>query len=310
MANLLGKLLPQFDSKINAPYICPMCLKPLDTKNTNQVTKGHIIPEASGGKDWVPLCKQCNSDFGKNQDKWLGEYINLITNDKSTIVDAKTKSKYINIDGKKLSGKVQPSNDGGIDVFLYHDLNPPGVVKNLRFSEIIEISFTPEILKHENDIKMGFVIAAYLMWFEKIHWNWVFHAPMDRVRSQILNNEFDGVATTYVIDLPQKPIKEPSIGFAEHKDTYYPAAMICDKMVIFPNYKSELPNKDFLHREKLEFIFIGLEAFEVPHGVAMFDQVVICPIIKNGSTRIPELMLKITGDNGNPIKWGKLSENA
>jgi len=81
-------------------------------------------------------------------------------------------------------------------------------------------------------------------------------------------------------------------------------------MVIFPNYKSTLPNQDLLHHEKLEFIFMDLEPFEVPHGVAMFDQVVICPIIQNGTTGIPEFMLKITGDNENPIMWGKLNENA
>src|SRR5690554_2804880 len=100
-------------------FLCPTCMEQFHVEQDSDCyTAGHIIPEAAGGKDWTILCRTCNSRFGEKQDKWFGEYLCVLQNPEGTLFHAKSKSKYITVNGVTVSGKVSVSEeDGRIEVF-------------------------------------------------------------------------------------------------------------------------------------------------------------------------------------------------
>ena len=92
LAKYLNKHLCSFGDGFEDKVICPTCVKEFDLNlDQRSFTAGHILPEASGGDEWTFLCKDCNSQFGEKQDKWLGEYLNILSNPRGDAFRCKNK---------------------------------------------------------------------------------------------------------------------------------------------------------------------------------------------------------------------------
>ncbi|MCG9735712.1 HNH endonuclease [Pseudoalteromonas shioyasakiensis] len=289
LAKYLNEHLCSFGDGFENKVICPTCVKEFDLNSGQRsFTAGHILPEASGGSEWTFLCKDCNSQFGEKQDKWLGEYLNILNKPTGMLLDAKTKSRYISINDKTVNGSISVSDvDGGIDIVLPINRNPPGKVESMKFGENLEINFEIPLTLHENEIAVGYITAAYLMWFNEIGYNWVFQSSLDNVRKQILNCDRD-IDGAKVIDLPTDKMEMQGVGVIINSGTLYPCCVVVDKFVIFPtpptvssptpkNVKFESPcNIEFLNLAVLNFPYLTL--FDEYH-VVVPNRLKKCPPI-------------------------------
>lgn len=197
-------------------------------------TAGHIIPEAAGGKEWTILCRVCNSRFGERQDNWFGEYLCVLQNTEGSFFHAKSKSKYITVNGVTVSGRVSVSEeDGAIEIFTPIYRNPPGKVESIPHVEKLEVQFTPEITKHINEVQVGYITAAYLTWFNLVGYSWAMQSSLEPVRKQIRECDYalDGAK---VVDLMPERIFEPDIGVVAESGHVYPCCLMYDRVVIFP----------------------------------------------------------------------------
>lgn len=103
--------------------MCPTCMDTFKFDVEDEIAKitmGHVVPEFAGGKQWTILCKRCNDTFGSKQDKWLGEYLDVLVTPEATPLHAKTISRRLTVNGVEVNGLIKPSdNHDGIDMFLY-----------------------------------------------------------------------------------------------------------------------------------------------------------------------------------------------
>ena len=83
--------LELFNKDYKNKFICPVCLSIIDLKEINKITEAHILPKVTGNNLITWLCSECNSKFGRFQDRWLGEYINIKKN--KTLFSDKTTTK-------------------------------------------------------------------------------------------------------------------------------------------------------------------------------------------------------------------------
>jgi hypothetical protein len=52
-------------------------LREVEPPTRSGIDTAHLIPEAAGGHRTTLLCKKCNNEFGRCQDRWLGDFLNL-----------------------------------------------------------------------------------------------------------------------------------------------------------------------------------------------------------------------------------------
>ncbi len=64
-----------YDGKAAGYFVCPTCLRgwPLSDANSDPhlVTRGHVVPKALGGREYVLECRDCNSKLGTKFDSAL-----------------------------------------------------------------------------------------------------------------------------------------------------------------------------------------------------------------------------------------------
>jgi hypothetical protein len=305
LAKYLNEHLCSFGDHFNDVIICPTCLSRLDlNRDQDKFSAGHIIPEAAGGDEWTFLCNTCNSEFGRKQDKWFGEYLHILNNPKGTFLNAKTKGKYISVNGQTVRGDINISRDGSIEIFLPIDRNPPGKVKSIKMDTTLVVSFKPELIDHENEIEVGYITAAYLTWFHEIGYNWIFQSSLDVVRRQIVecNRNLDGAK---IIDLDTHKLEIQGIGIINQSGFTYPCCIVIDKIVVFPapsTTNAPTPKK-ISFDSPCNIDFLKLAIMNLPY-ITLYDggQVVV-PDQLTKSIPIPNLALYIYSDNGKKPEW-------
>lgn len=238
IAHKLADDLSKFDGSMKGKFMCPVCADIYDCNDETNITDGHIIPDAVGGKGLTLLCKSCNSRFGGNQDKWFGEYLDILLN-KKTFLSAKTRSKYLTINGTKVRGDVKELDDGGIDIFLHIDRNPPGLVESISLGKSVDLTVEIPLAKNQKQIEVGYLTAAYLMWFKQLGYSWVFQSHLNSVRSQIQSPLKPIIEGSFLIDISAQKIAKPSIGVLDLDERSYPCSAIYDKLVIFPTMSDQ-----------------------------------------------------------------------
>lgn len=311
LAKFLSQHLSSFGKGFDDHLLCPTCMIRLHANNDSHIyTVGHIVPESSGGIDWTLLCKCCNSKFGEKQDKWFGEYLVVLNNPKGTFIHAKTKSKYISVNGVQVSGKVSISEeDDSIEVFLPINRNPPGKVESISFGETLEITFTPELVKHINEIQVGYITAAYLTWFKEIGYNWVMQSSQELVRKQILecNYMLDGAK---VIDIEGNELSEPAIGVILELGYVYPCCLMYDRVVIFPapNGSTAPAPQTMLFSGKNKIHLLNLEIMNMPYSVSFEGGIAVLPDMLRKNLPIPEHLLQIYAEIGMEAEWLTLTK--
>ena len=303
----LSAHLEQFDSDLQGMFQCPVCMNVTSVADDpNNFTVGHILPEATGGRAWIILCNRCNSSFGKSQDKWLGEYLNVLLDPQGTFFHAKTKSKYIEVNGETVSGNIQVANDGTVNIFLPINRNPPGKVSGLDFREKTSINFTPELLKHEKEIEVGFLTSAYLLWYEAIGYNWVYQSSLEGIRRQILNPKDDLIDDFKIIDLPEEKFHDPSLVILSWKGHAYPACLLYDKVVVFPPPEgSNVPKFDrsIQFSNEITLLLVDLSICDKPFSICCGGSIVVLPNMIKKRLPIPEFMLNLPFDEQMDPQW-------
>ncbi|MFZ1233842.1 MAG: HNH endonuclease [Thiofilum sp.] len=309
LAKYLSRHLCTFGSGFDNKFICPTCLKSLDLElDQNTFTAGHILPQASGGKEWTLLCKACNSHFGEKQDKWFGEYLNILNNPKGTFLHAKTKSKYITLNQITVCGSINESEDGLIDIFIPINTNSPYKITALNnvldLEDNLEVGFQPEVLKHDNEIEVGYITAAYLMWFHNIGYNWVLQSSLDIVRQQILecNCHLDGAR---VIDLDLENSHYTEIGLITQLDEIYPCCIIFDKLIVFPSPLYKVLPKNLIFKKPFEIKFMNFAILNLPYLIFYDNCPVIIPDRLNKFPPTPDYALYLKSEAPNKYIWLK-----
>jgi hypothetical protein len=310
LANTLGLHLADFSPDLKGKFQRPTCTKVLNIHlSSKDITAAHILPEAAGGKRWTLLCKQCNSSFGKSQDKWFGEYLNVLLDEKASFLDAKTKSKYIEVNGEKISGTITVPKQGPIEIFMPIDHNPPGKVKSIHLGSEVTIKFVPELVRHEMEISVGYLTAAYLMWFDALGYNWVYQSGLDVVREQILNpqkrvwKDFELIALDHHV---HHELVEPWIGILIWKGNAYAASIIYDRVVIFPpptGTKTPRFTRKSGEQKQTNIIKVDFRVLSDPYIVSYEDNIIVLPNMIRKEDSIPKYLLRIPADINQEPQW-------
>lgn len=311
LAKLLSQHLSGFGECFHEQILCPVCMTALHVKDDSDIlTAGHIVPESTGGKDWTILCKTCNSEFGKRQDKWFGEYLCVLKNPEGTFLHAKSKSKYLSVNGVPISGKIGVSEiDGAVEIILPINRNPPGKVDSVPLGETLTVEFTPELVKHVNEIQVGYITAAYLTWFKEIGYNWVMQSSQELVRRQILECDYtlDGAK---VVDLQGDQLHQPAIGVLVESGLVYPCCLMYDRLVVFPppNVSNAASLRATSFSAAAEIHLLGLRILNLPYSVNFDGGIAVLPDMLRKNPPIPKYMVHVFADANRDVQWLTLME--
>lgn len=246
----ISQELGRFDRRLLGLFRCPTCLKdfPIDnhdgTKKNKSITEEHIIPDSVGGKQTTFLCKDCNSTFGHKQTKWLADWIELNEGGAPFHLDPKKQKAKITTNGTTLNGNMHLAEDGAIE--FYSDpkrTNPKHLEAYLnspRPSQL-EINYSMPVFDNEHSLEVGFLTAAYGLWFKHFGYSFILQSCMDIVREQILNPNEIRMKWKFVLPSPSREIEKPQLGLMRFDREYYPFALIYDCIVIMPSAKKMHP---------------------------------------------------------------------
>lgn len=304
LANSLSLELLGFGESFRDRLLCPACMKKFHVEDDfDHYTAGHITPEAAGGKEWTILCRGCNSRFGERQDKWFGEYLSVLKNPEGTFLHAKTKSKYITINGVTVAGRVSVSEeDGAIEVFTPINRNPPGKVESIPHGQEIDIQFSPEIAKHINEIQVGYITAAYLTWFRAAGYSWCMQSSLASVRKQMLECDYslDGAK---VVDLMSEEIYEPDIGIVVDSGHVYPCCLMYDRAVIFPGPNNAPSPRNVEFSAEYQVHLLSLARMDAPYAVSFGGKQLIWPDMLEKEQPHAEHLLYVSEDSNEEAQW-------
>lgn len=181
-------------------FLCPVCLNFTSLKFKNKISIAHIVPKYAKGNLKTLLCQKCNSDFGRKQDKWFGEFLRLLKEEKHYLQTA-IKPSYFHIDGVKINGTFDFTSDNRVKVLIKSARNSSeinSIVRNdFRQNAPKSIKFSIPILQQERNFRVGFLTAAYLMFFATFGYSWVLQSYLAPIRNQILSPEDDIVKDIY-----------------------------------------------------------------------------------------------------------------
>jgi hypothetical protein len=117
----LTRSLALFYPELAGQFICPICLRHYPIFQSERITEAHIIPRAAGGGLHTYACEDCNTKSGTKQDKWLGEYLRLLKLRGGSILHTKHQHGSLEIDGVRVGGTYQITQERGFEVFIRAD---------------------------------------------------------------------------------------------------------------------------------------------------------------------------------------------
>ena len=230
-------------------FMCPTCLEVIPTGASKRISEEHIIPKSAGGGLSTLLCTRCNNTFGKDQAKWFGEYMRLHGLPIDEKLRKAAKGTRFQIDGTSVDGMWDLDKDGNICYYIDRRRNAPDKVSALRrylTSNLRAISASKppvQIDAHKRLVSIGFLTAAYLIWFRQLGYSWVLQSHLNSIRRQILNPNEHVLENGYLADLPSS-IDSPCTSVAEFGGHYLPVVGIADRIVLFPSQSAP----EILHR--------------------------------------------------------------
>jgi len=181
---MLSENLEMFYPEHKNSFMCSACFSVIPISNLDQISQAHIVPKSAGGKLKTFLCKKCNSRFGAKQDKWFGEIIKIANDKKSSLFATQIRDSYFLIDDIKVNGHWEQNQDGGFSFFIHIDRNSPDVNRmiNEKFGKHppkIQLSIPFPILRNQRLIEVGYLTAAYLMWFGLLGYSWALQSHLN-----------------------------------------------------------------------------------------------------------------------------------
>ncbi|MFY0681485.1 MAG: hypothetical protein JXR13_13005 [Thalassovita sp.] len=243
--------LARFDASLLGQFRCPTCLRDLPIENfgitdsDNAINEEHIIPRSIGGKHTTFLCKRCNSAFGHKQTKHLVDWIELNEGGAPFQTNPKKQRSRIVANGRKLSGSMHLGDDGAFEFITDPKRSNPvefdAFWRETKPSEI-KIEYSMPVFANEDSLRVGYLTAAYGLWFKNFGYSFVLQSNLDGVREQILHSEENIIDWNYLIEIPSREIKEPGIGLMRFDDDYFPVATIYDRIVLLPSAQKLHPS--------------------------------------------------------------------
>ncbi len=242
--NEISQELARFDFNLSGLFRCPTCLRDLPVENfgssdvARAISEEHIIPDSVGGKQTTFLCKSCNSTFGGKQTKWLVEWIELNEGGAPFPSNPKKQKASINANGRKLNGSMHVGDDGAIEFYTDRKRSNPvdfdAHWREPKPSEI-KIEFSMPVFSNEESLRVGYLTAAYGLWFKNFGYSFVLQSIMNTVREQMQHPEKCIIDWNFLIETPTREINEPSIGLMRFDEDYFPIALIYDHIVLLPS---------------------------------------------------------------------------
>jgi hypothetical protein len=230
--------LSKFYPELTNIFICPTCLQHIDITNSIDISVAHITPDSAGGWQKTFLCTKCNNNFGSRQDRWFGDHIKMIKENKHPI-ESNTLRKFY-IDGVRYGGKILVDNEKGINICVNLEFSAPDALDKLLLMKKRggphALRAPLPILSKENEIDVGYLTAAYLAWFDALGYSWALQDHLSVVRDQILNPTKNTIDGKYVFsqgnDFSFINGAAPTVIYKA--GVYMPAVVVAKSIVILP----------------------------------------------------------------------------
>jgi len=238
IANMLSKNLRMFFPNLRAHFMCPTCLAKFPVGDKNRISEAHIIPKAAGGKLKTLLCTKCNNRFGSNQDKWFGELIKIAKAPHSSVLSTSIKDGHFMIAGHRVNGHWSVDKKNNFTFCYDVKRNSPHINKLVqRLLESspasLELRIPLPILREQDQVRVGFLTAGYLMFFATFGYSWVLQDHLDPIRHQIRNPEKEVIPTKYFASV-NVALEEPCIGFMRISQYQVPTFCFLRSFVLYP----------------------------------------------------------------------------
>ena len=216
--------------------MCPLCLTTIPLSQKTRISDAHIIPKAAKGKLETYLCSKCNSTLGSKQDKWFGEYIRLSNLEIPTLPLTTIKDGYFWIDNIKVNGHWEADINKGISLYINKDRNSPETNKIIeKMRNLKNLRLPMPIMRNKRMINVGFLTAAYLMWFRALGYSWVFQFHLNKFREQILNPQKEILDAFYIARINGLRWDSHWIGITTIADEMFPTVGLEDHVIFFPS---------------------------------------------------------------------------
>jgi len=161
----LARHLRSFYPELFNHFVCPTCLARIPLAEISRVSEAHIVPKAAGGRLVTYLCRDCNSNFGSQQDKWFGEYTHL-RRDNKDLLESRVKAGYFEIDGTRYGGTFTADRKSGLKFFIDKTRTAPEALEKLDRKRREEgfrgskMSVPIPLMKNSSYLDIGFLTAA------------------------------------------------------------------------------------------------------------------------------------------------------
>jgi len=249
-------------------FMCPTCMQVIPVSDIEKISEAHIIPKAAGGKLKTFICKDCNSGFGSKQDKWFGDIINIANSPNPSILSTGIKEGYFEIDGNRVNGIWKQDPTGGFSFYIHVDRNSPQQIApvNKKFRDNppkINLSIPLPILKNQNLVSIGYLTAAYLMWFGLLGYSWALQEHLEKIRKQITEPENEVIPRKFFVNV-KSANWEPWIGLVTLFGDTVPAFGLKKHLVLLP--PRDKPNYyDSLRTFKSEINLSDIKPLQLPN---------------------------------------------
>lgn len=200
--DIYSKNLTTVNPKYNDIYACPLCLRKFSKSSLEDgmLTVEHIIPDKLKGKIYILLCKECNSKCGRDIDIHL---VNKIEADEFFSGNSNKPLKAEFIVGEGITrGDFYINKEGNPMLKLIGKPNlahPNQTQKSIEAMNNKDISITinGNMGYNPNICTIALLKIGYLILFSCLGYGYIFHKPLEIIRSQIL--------------VPEKRIVEPKV---------------------------------------------------------------------------------------------------
>lgn len=285
LAQHLGSFYPELPNH----FVCPTCLAKFPLSRSSEVSEAHIVPDSAGGSLRTYLCRDCNSAFGAKQDKWFGEYAHL-RREKKDLLETRVKTRSFDIDGVRYGGTFVADRQRGFEFFIDRTRTAPDALSELERRSRMEgfdgakISIPIPLMANESLLTVGFLTAAYLLWFHEFGYSWALQDHLAIVREQIRNPEKQVVPDKYAVRCQDLYFNRPWVGVVRHQGEIVLVAAIVDRLVSLPVV--DRPGLPFVDLSQPQGIFtvdyrrLGLyqqHRFDGPLAIAFEDRFLVMP---------------------------------
>lgn len=295
LAVSLQKFYPEYVDR----WMCPTCLRVIPCNQREEASEAHIVPQAAGGNLTTVLCRQCNSQFGAQQDRWLGEALRVLRSNQPFPFSAPTRNNYFVFDGIRVGGTCDIHPDAGMRFIMDFERTSPAALKAVLRSTLIAIlrsrlpqqspemhtvSFPIPIIEHEELIEIGFLTAAYLLWFKELGYSWAFQRHLEPIREQIRNPTQQVLRRKFSAVCDENTFDPPWIGIGEVAGELTLLAAIANHLVFLP--PADKPNFYEALQEHFQGLSVDLprplrfykgHQFGSPVGILFGTRAVVVP---------------------------------